>query len=41
MKLRMLFCALVIFGMASCRHYTCPTYIKKDVKEVKTETEKV
>ncbi len=41
MKLRLFLFALVIIGFSSCRHYTCPTYMKKDVKEVKTESERV
>lgn len=41
MKLRLLLFAFVVIGISSCRHYTCPTYLKKDVKEVKTESERV
>lgn len=41
MKLRIVLFLLVVFGFSACRHYTCPTYLKKDTKEVKTQTEKV
>jgi hypothetical protein len=41
MKVKVLLFALVVFGASACRHYTCPTYLKKDTKEVKTNTAKV
>ncbi len=33
MKLRLSIFLLVLFGMASCATYTCPTYTKHDSKK--------
>ncbi len=38
MKIRVLLIAVVLFAAsAACTQKTCPTYAKKDVKDVKTE----
>ncbi|WP_262506720.1 hypothetical protein [Sporocytophaga myxococcoides] len=43
MKIRnLLIVFTVVFSLASCYgHRTCPTYLKKDLKEIKTEKVKV
>ncbi|MCR9252564.1 MAG: hypothetical protein NXI20_19245 [bacterium] len=37
MKIRVLLIAVVLFAASACTQKTCPTYAKKDVKDVKTE----
>jgi len=37
MKLKVLLFVIVIFAASACTQKTCPTYAKKEVKEVKTD----
>ena len=40
MKIRIALFLLVVFGLAACTQYTCPTYSKKDMKKKEVAIEK-
>lgn len=41
MKKSLLILGVILLLAGGCRNYTCPTYTKEDVKEVKSQEEKI